>query len=320
MKRYYILCVAAAAVFLTTPTVAFAYDDLSGGWAVPSLDTSISIANDVMNQTIIREVVAKEARSKERANSMRDKGFQDRPVVQTAQQISSLNFTPSLMRRKQNLAQFINKTRPSNPDGAIKMTQMFASTDVISVIGRGIAPFGLRIDNVADAYTVYWTNAWLGSRGRDDTLSKQQISAVRNQAANALLASQGVATASDAGKQELAEALLVQAALIESYVANAKSDPALMTKVKAAIAQGAKRMGLDIYTMTLTDNGFVPAKRSSAVDNADLISGSESDEQTLASAMPSSDKEAPNYALIAAAGGAGLGGMFLLGKVMGRKS
>jgi hypothetical protein len=108
--------------------------------------------------------------------------------------------------------------------------------------------------------------------------------------------------------------------LIESYVANAKSDPALMTKVKAAIAQGAKRMGLDIYTMTLTDNGFVPAKRSSAVDNADLISGSESDEQTLASAMPSSDKEAPNYALIAAAGGAGLGGMFLLGKVMGRKS
>jgi hypothetical protein len=251
---------------------------------------------------------------------LRDKGFQDKPVVQTAQQIPSLNFTLSLMHRKQNLAQFINKTRPSNPDGAIKMAQMFASIDVISVIGRGIAPFGLRIDNVADAYTVYWTNAWLGSRGRDDTLSKQQISAVRNQAANALLSSQGVATASDAGKQELAEALLVQAALIESYVANAKSDPALMTKVKAAIAQGAKRMGLDIYTMTLTDNGFVPAKRSSAVDNADLISGSESDEQTLASAMPSSDKEAPNYALIAAAGGAGLGGMFLLGKVMGRKS
>jgi hypothetical protein len=59
MKRYYILCVAATAVFLTNSTVAFAYDDLSGGWAVPSLDTSISIANDVMNQTIIREVVAK---------------------------------------------------------------------------------------------------------------------------------------------------------------------------------------------------------------------------------------------------------------------
>ena len=232
---------------------------------------------------------------------------------------SSLSYSASAAVRKNNLSNFVKKTRAVDPEGASKMEAMFASADVIGAIGEGIAPFGLRTNNVADAYTVYWTNAWLGSRGRNDTLSKQQIAAVRNQAANALLTTPAFSSASNAQKQEMSEALLVQAALIEAYVDNAKSDPALMKKVKAAIAQGAKGMGLDLYKMTLTSDGFVPDKRGSAIDEDDLQSGSESDEQALASTEPAESGESPNYALIAAAG-AGLGGMFLLGKVMGRKS
>jgi hypothetical protein len=233
---------------------------------------------------------------------------------------SSLSYSASAAVRKNNLSNFVKKTRAVDPEGASKMEAMFASTDVIGAIGKGIAPFGLRTNNVADAYTVYWTNAWLGSRGRNDTLSKQQISAVRNQAANALLTTPAFSSASNAQKQEMSEALLVQAALIEAYVDNAKSDPALMTKVKAAIAQGAKGMGLDLYKMTLTSDGFVPAKRGSAVDEDDLQLGSESEEQGLASTEPSGNSESPNYALIAAAGGAGLGGMFLLGKTISRRN
>jgi hypothetical protein len=34
-----------------------------------------------------------------------------------------------------------------------------------------------------------------------------------------------------------------------------------MSKVKAAIAQGAKGIGLDLGAMMLTENGFVPAKK-----------------------------------------------------------
>jgi hypothetical protein len=232
---------------------------------------------------------------------------------------SSLSYSASAVVRKNNLSNFVKKTRAVDPEGASKMEAMFASTDVIDAIGKGIAPFGLRTNNVADAYTVYWTNAWLGSRGRNDTLSKQQVAAVRNQAANALLTTPAFSSASNAQKQEMSEALLVQAALIEAYVDNAKSDPALMAKVKAAITQGAKGMGLDLYKMTLTPDGFVPAKRGSAIDDDDLQPGSESDEEALASTEPSDGSKATSYALIAAAGGAGLGGMFLLGKAMGRK-
>ena len=311
---------AVTIITLSVPQSAIAGpDDYGGGWAVPSLETSISISNDIVRRQIFdNQILNSRNSSSDEPRSANKSALQATPRVASAQQVATLNFTPSVTRRKANLAQFVDKTRSDNPEGAAQMAQLFASTDVIGAIGKGIAPFGLRVNNLPDAYTVYWTNAWLGSRGRDDTLSKAQISAVRIQAANALLATPGMAAASDAGKQEMAEAMLVQAALIEAYVGSAKSDPALMSKVKAAIAQGAKGMGLDLYTMTLSPNGFVPAKRGSAVDDAISPSpGEEQEASTFASNTPA--VSVSNYALIAAAGGAGLAGIFLLGKAMGRK-
>jgi hypothetical protein len=309
-----------ALIALLTPQTAIAGpDDYGGGWAVPSLETSISISNDIVRRQIFdNQILNSRGSSDYEPRSTNRSALQAMPKNASAQQISSLNFIPSEARRKANLAEFVDKTRANNPEGAAQMAQLFASTDVISAIGKGIAPFGLKVNNLADAYTVYWTNAWLGSRGRDDTLSKQQIDSVRSQAANALLAVPGIAAASDAGKQEMAEAMLVQAALIEAYVGNAKSDPALMSKVKAAIAQGAKGMGLDLYTMTLTADGFVPAKKGSAADEELPSSTGHEEAQALASNSPADS--APNYTLIAAAGGAGFGGMLLLGKMLGRKS
>ena len=232
-------------------------------------------------------------------------------VKSAAASISALTFQSSSQVRKQNFANFVEKIRASDPAGAAKMQQFFASTDIIAAIGNGMASYGLRTNNLADAYAVYWTNAWLGSRGRNEDLPKAQMITVRNQAVSALLATPSVEAASDAQKQQMAEAMLVQAAMISAYIDNAKSDPVLMTKVKAAIAQGAKAMGLDLYMMTLTANGFAPAKKGSAVE--------ENDEGQLAAVPATTDTTSPNYPLIAAAGGAGLGGMFLLGKAMSKK-
>ncbi len=179
---------------------------------------------------------------------------------------SNLSVTPSTLLtfkvsstvRRRNLAQFVAKTRKTDPEGAAKMERLFASTDVIGQISKAIAPYGLRTNNVADAYAVYWTNAWLGSQGRNDDFSRTQMIAVRNQAEKALLATLPFQSATDAQKQELAEAMLVQAALIGSFLESAKSDPALMAKVKVAITQGARGMGLDLDRMTLTPQGFRP--------------------------------------------------------------
>jgi hypothetical protein len=69
-----------------------------------------------------------------------------------------------------------------------------------------------------------------------------------------------MATATDAQKQEYAEAMLIQAAMIDSSKEVYENDPQMMQQLSAAVAKGAKAMGLDLSKMELTENGFVPAK------------------------------------------------------------
>jgi hypothetical protein len=228
--------------------------DYGGGWAVPSLDTALSIGREAVSRSIFDQQICPECGSTE--NSAPTSGSQSQPVLSR----DRLDFRVSASRRQQNLAQFVEKTRATDPQGAAQMAKLFASTDVIEVMGQDLAPYGLRVDNVADAYTVYWTNAWLGAHGRQDNVSKAQVDAVKNQTMMALSATPQVATATDAQKQELAEALLIQAALIEAAVKQATSDPALLAQTQAAIAQGANNFGLDLYQMNLTPQGFVLKK------------------------------------------------------------
>ncbi len=130
-----------------------------------------------------------------------------------------------------------------------------------------LAKFGLRTDNLADAYTVYWVEAWQAAHGRSDEGSRAQAQAVKAQAARALLATPEVARATDAQKQELADALLVQALLIGAAKNQAGGDPAKLRAVGQAVRQGAKASGLDLDAMTLTEDGFVPAgKKVGALD------------------------------------------------------
>lgn len=170
---------------------------------------------------------------------------------------SALTFQSSLAVRKRNFAQFVSKTRAQSPENADAMARLLTSTDVIGMMGSAIAPYGLRTNNVADAYALYWIAAWEASRGITDSgETRERIQAVKAQAANALLATPDFVNATPAQKQELAEAFLIQSALIQDTVNTYASDPAMLRKVSAAVAQGAKASGLDLKSMTLTEAGF----------------------------------------------------------------
>lgn len=244
-----------------------------------------------------------------------------RPAATPTLNPAKLNYLPSLALRKRHYAQFVEKTRDADPSGAAQLESMFASTDVIASMSDGLRPFGLRIDSLADAYAVYWVNAWLASKGRPDSPTRAQAQAVRKQAMSALLTARPLASATDAMKQKLAETLLVQAALLDAAVQQAKSNPALMNQVMDAARKGALSIGFDVTTVTLTPQGFKPAgKRTGSVDEEnypEIVETEQAFNDAPANDVPSDPST--NYALIAAAGGAGLGGMFLLGKMMGRK-
>jgi hypothetical protein len=229
--------------------------------------------------------------------------------------VAKLNYTPSAEARKRNLATFVSKTRANDPASADQLAEMFASTDVIGLVGKAMTGMGLRPDNLADAYAVYWSSAWHASVGSNATPSRAQFGKMKSQAAAALASTPEIVTATNAAKQEFAESLLIQAALIDSSLEQAQNDPAMLKAIGKAVRQGARAMGIDLKSMTLTEDGFVPSTSETG-----SIQQDDEAVQLASTAENQNASNEPNYMLIAAAGGAGLGGMFLLGKAMGRKN
>ncbi|NIJ22172.1 hypothetical protein FHS95_003887 [Sphingomonas naasensis] len=179
---------------------------------------------------------------------------------------ASLRFTPSLERRRANYARFVAKARARDPQGAASLEKDLAANDLIARAAPELARYGFRIDHVGDAYAAWWLNAWLAARQRTDTPPLRQIAAVRAQAAEAMAAIPEIANAGDAAKQEMAEANLLQSLLIGASLEHAKDDPAQLQRIAAAVRQGARAAGLDLDTMDLTDQGFVP-RRTGAIED-----------------------------------------------------
>lgn len=176
-------------------------------------------------------------------------------------QMARLIYTPAPERTRANLASFVDRTRATDPAGAAQMEQQFASTDVIGAMGAAMLDAGLSKDNIADAYTVWAINAWGAAHGDMTQTPPATAIAVSQQVATAFLQTPELVDASDAAKQEMAESLLIQAALIFAAQESAAHDPVLTKQVADAVRQGAAASGLDLDAITLTEAGFAPADR-----------------------------------------------------------
>jgi hypothetical protein len=250
-----------------------------------------------------------------------------RPVIDQ----TKLTYKPALADRRANLARFADKMGEADPATAADMKRSFAANDIIQSMGAGLAPYGLRIDNVSDAFAVWWINAWQASRGRSDDVDRATLQAVKQQVAQAMLVTPAITNAENAAKQEFSEILLIQASIIDSSVRQSANAPTALNQLKQAMLQAGRNMGLDFSSMTLTADGFRATKKTGAIGGVPKSEVAGSDEDQLAQSpknpsestdiaqIPSASPAPLNYALIAAAGGAGIAGVFMLGKAMGRK-
>ncbi len=201
----------------------------------------------------------KQAQTKQSKNAPTRNSMQPNAAGTAKLSAATLTYRPSIAVRKKNLAQFVEKSRAIDPAGADQMAQLFAQQDVIASMAPELAKYGLRIDNVADAYTLWWLNAWLGWAGRTDDASQKQINAVKAQVGRALITVPLYAQATDAQKQEMAESFLIQGAMLGAVIEQLKTNPAMKPQLKTAMAAAGKTMGLDFARLTLSDQGFVPA-------------------------------------------------------------
>lgn len=178
--------------------------------------------------------------------------------------LASFAYVASPVRRKANFAAIVNEYRKTAPDAAAQLDTLLASTDVVALLQKGMTPFGLRTDNVADCYAVWWVSQWLASRGRHDTPSRQQMLAVKAQAASAMASVPALAATNNDQKQELADSLLFQTLLTEILMDQGKSSPEALRAAAAMAATNTKMLGLDLATIELTATGFSGAGQAAS--------------------------------------------------------
>jgi hypothetical protein len=177
-------------------------------------------------------------------------------IANRGKRLATLSFKTSLTDRKLIIAQLLQAKRDINPAAAQDLERFLGNSDAIGQTSKAMIAAGLSPNNVADAYTFYWTRAWRGVRGQSESLPRVQMLAVRDQVATMLLTVPQMTAATNGQKQGLAESMLIRSALVEAAINSAKSDPVLLEKIKASIAQGAKSTGLDVSQITLTSQGF----------------------------------------------------------------
>jgi hypothetical protein len=242
-------------------------------------------------------------------------------TAQSTKAMAHTKFVSLKSRTKQNLTAVVNHMRKTDPAAAAKMEQLFASTDIIDAVGGVMDRYRLQRNNVAHAYALYWVAYWALANNEHEAPTANAIRAVAAQAELGFAGNAQFASMSDAQKQAAAEELMALAAILDATSEQAKTDPALAEQAARASLEGSRKSGLDLDKMMLTENGFVPAKGRKRSDASDVVG--EGEEKALAANDVGDDKDiglsATQLALIAAAGGAGLAGVFLFGKAMGKK-
>jgi hypothetical protein len=173
---------------------------------------------------------------------------------------ASFRYKISMERRKANYKSFIAMMKSQNEAGGKELEAALTKIDMIEMVRPALeTSYGLRVDDIADAYTVWMVAAWGAVNSYEPDATRAQMQGVRKQVAQSLAAMLPLATASDEIKQNMAESLLINGLVVDEGARQARKDPIMGPKIAAAVQTNMKRdMGIDFSTITLTDQGFAP--------------------------------------------------------------
>jgi hypothetical protein len=284
--------------------------------AAPVMDMS-----DIIGSAAMGSAIEYAADQKNYETQPQKKSQQYRPQPQT---VPSGDFTYkiSMQRRRANYDSFIQKSMATNPVAGEEMRGALSGRDVIAMASPVLQnKFGLRINNVSDAYAFWMILAWQAANNQNFELTKSHFDGVKAQVAQSMGNIDGVRTANDEVKQDMAESLWTYGIMINEVLEQIKSDPAKQKQLARSVMANTKsEMSVDLSTLTLTDQGFVPRKSGKRGDAGEAMEGAEPGQQgagQMASAAPSPSSggmDGADIALLIAAVSAGAGGIFMIGK------
>ncbi len=234
----------------------------------------------------------------------------------------SLIFFPNKAQRKKNVADYVGQVAKIAPDYAPQLATEFADGQIFNQYRQMLDGIGLNANDVGDNLAVWWVTAWEASQGRPVETPPEAFAKVQEQVRR-VLASDSFARLSNADKQKFSDSLMIQSLILSNQIDQAKGNPEIAKQLAAGIKKGASQLGFDLASMTLTADGFKPTKgrkTGAAETNGKATNPASEPTATAANDAPAvPGGSTAQYALIAAAGGAGLAGVFLFGKAMGKK-
>lgn len=159
-------------------------------------------------------------------------------------------------RVKGQYIDFVAKDAPGDLDKARKGV---GPLNVVQVWSQGVASDGLHPGDVADAMASYWVLNWAVANGGDNT--RRQTLAVRHNLQPAIASSPAFQRLSQAQRQEMAEALMINFIVQRDVYMHAMQthDERLIAGLRsAAVTRFQREAGVDLRRIALTDQGFRP--------------------------------------------------------------
>lgn len=145
----------------------------------------------------------------------------------------------------------------AGPANVAKYRQILMRGTMRNEVASYLARNGMSANNLVDTTSVYLAVAWLAAHGSNGEPTSAQLKGLRAQVAMAYAATPEILGASNAAKQELAEANILQASLSSSVAEQAAKDPRVAGKARAAVAQWVRESyQIDLSRMNLTANGL----------------------------------------------------------------
>jgi hypothetical protein len=174
-----------------------------------------------------------------------------------ARPAASLAFRPDAAVRQQVHQRVLANIRKSNPQDAAYLKKVFESGAMRQKVSSYMRRYGMSIDNVADTTALYLATAWLATRADAGDPTPAQMRGLRAQVAGTWASMPQFGNATNAMKQEIAEANVIFATFAGEFAGRAARDPKLAAVVRRnTIANVRDSYQMDLSRLNLTSAGL----------------------------------------------------------------
>lgn len=212
----------------------------------PMIDANANLNTMILNQQFQAGIIA--AQQVEQAS----KAFTEDSGASAA---SDFSYRPKASISEAMEQKFLANLRAIDESMARNAENDLQERDMIERFKADVGPYGLELNDVADAMTAYWVVSWMAAN-QEDLPEKPEVQAVRQQVRTQLAGNAAFAAADNDERQQFAETFIYETMWTITLRNSVKND-AERQQIAAAVQAQAQKQGLNLLGMRLTSRGFM---------------------------------------------------------------